>query len=91
MFLSCTEHLYRRKNYFHDLVQYPIQKFFAFPQPRYVLRMFLNFGHFSASYSCKKGCYRKRVYVHFNKCINIVVDVNILDLSALDISLTELL
>ena len=36
----------REKCCFHDLVQYPKQKFFAFPRPQYVLSMFLNFGHF---------------------------------------------
>ena len=52
----------RDKNYFHYLVQYPKQKFFAFPQPQYVLSMFLNFGHFSASCSYKNGSYKKSVY-----------------------------
>ena len=41
-------------DYFHDFVQYPKQRFFVFLQPRDVLRMFLNCGHFSASRSCKK-------------------------------------
>ena len=33
-------------NDFHYLVKFLKQKFFTFPQPRYVLIMFLNFGHF---------------------------------------------
>ena len=49
----------RETNYFHDFVQYPKQKFFAFPQPRYVLSMFLNFWHFSASCSCKNKLLKK--------------------------------
>ena len=44
----------RETSCFRDLLQYPKQKFLAFPQPQYVLRMFFNFGHFSASFSCKK-------------------------------------
>ena len=49
------------KNYFHDLVQYPENKFaFAFPQPRYVLRMFFNFRHFSVSCSYKTDSCKKK-------------------------------
>ena len=44
----------RETSCFHDLLQHPKQKFLAFPQPQYVLRMFLHFGHFSASCSYKK-------------------------------------
>ena len=41
----------RETNIFHhDLLQYPKQNFFAFPQPEEVLGMFFNFGHFSASF-----------------------------------------
>ena len=43
-----------KANSLHDFVQYPKYKFFAFPQPRYVLNMFLTFEHFSASRSCRK-------------------------------------
>ena len=35
----------RETNHFHNFVQYPKQTFFAFPQPRDVLRMCLNFGY----------------------------------------------
>ena len=43
----------RQTKYFRDLVQYPKQKFFAFPQPRAdVLGMFFKFRHFSVSRSC---------------------------------------
>ena len=34
----------RKTNYFHDFVQYPKQKFFAFPMPKHVLSMFLIWG-----------------------------------------------
>ena len=40
--------LYRIKN----------KLFSPFPQPQYVLRMFLIFGHFSASCSYEKGSYK---------------------------------
>ena len=43
-------------NDFHEFVQYPKYKFLAFPQPQYVLSMFLNFGRFSTSCSYKKEC-----------------------------------
>ena len=46
--------IWRKTKCFHDFVQCPQQKFFSFPQPRHVLGMFLNFGHFSASCSYKK-------------------------------------
>ena len=40
-------------------------KLFAFPQSQYVLNMFLNFGHFSASCSYKK-VQKKSVLVYFS-------------------------
>ena len=51
----------RETNYFHDLVQHPKWKFFVFPQPEYVLSMYLNFGHFSASCSYRKALIKKSV------------------------------
>ena len=45
----------RETNYFQDFVQYPKYKFFAFPQPLYVLSMSLNFGLFSVSRVLKPG------------------------------------
>ena len=41
--------------------QYPKWNFFVFPQPQYILSMFLNFGQFSASCSYKNGFYTKFV------------------------------
>ena len=35
----------------HDFAQNPKQNFFGFPRPQYVLSMFFNLGHFSASQS----------------------------------------
>ena len=37
-----------------------IQTFFAFPQPQYVLTMFLNLGNFSAPCSYRKGSCKKK-------------------------------
>ena len=48
----------QEKNYFHDVMLYTKYKFFAFPQPQYVLRMFLNFVLSSAS------CSNKNEYTH---------------------------
>ena len=47
-------------NYLHDFVQYPKQNCFTSPQPRYVLSIFLNFGHLSASRSCNKASYKNK-------------------------------
>ena len=55
----------RENNYFLDLVQYPKYTFFVFPQPQYVLSMFLNFGYFSASCSYKKVFIKKSVIRNF--------------------------
>ena len=67
--LSVMLHLYERcreTKKFHDFafqysVHYPKSKFFIFPQPPYVLSMFLNLWHFSASCSYRKGSYKKSV------------------------------
>ena len=57
----------REKKYFDDFVQYPKSKFFAFPQPQYVLSTFLDFGHFSASCSYEKGSYKKKNIPEFRQ------------------------
>ena len=51
----------KKPNYFHNIVGAvsKIKVLRAFPQLRYVLTMFLNFGHFSASCSYKKVLIRK--------------------------------
>ena len=41
------------------IMQYLKYKFLASPQSQYALSMFLNFGLFSSSCSCKKGSYKK--------------------------------
>ena len=49
-----------------------IQKFLAFPQPHYVLRMSLTFGHFSASWLLirKKGSFKKEciLFLFLRQC-----------------------
>ena len=52
----------RETSYIHDFVKYPKKKFLALSQPQYVIRMFLNFGNFSASCFCtKKVLVRERI------------------------------
>ena len=53
----------RETNYFHDFVQFSKQKFFASPQPQYVLSMFLNFGRFGALCFYLKRGFIKKEYV----------------------------
>ena len=48
----------------HGFVQNPKQTFCDFPRPQYVLSMFLNFGHFSASCPYKKDSrYEKEYFI----------------------------
>ena len=53
-------------------MQYPKYNFFAFPQPQYVLNMFLNFGHVLLKKGVHVGTAHKHLSVNESKSASLI-------------------